>query len=79
MASRTAWAVTAAELLLDTLRVTMPVQAGQARQVASHADRAYRDALWAIGTASLSQQDELYDATVNRGLTVTQALDAIGA
>lgn len=76
---RAEWAVTAAGHLLAALRAiraSQSIEAGLAREDTA---REYSWVLFSIGTVPGNRREEVYDATVNRGMTVTQALDAIGA
>lgn len=80
MAGRAEWAVTTAGYLACALRVIRGEGAGINAEIAGEsADRAYRDALFAIGTVPADRLDYLRAATLIQGLTVTDALDEIGA
>ena len=79
MSQRTAWAVEAAEHLAAALRVIPDGSSIEANQAMQETSQAYQWVLYSIGTIPGSRTDEVYDATVRGGATVTQALDAIGA
>jgi hypothetical protein len=80
MYDRAEWAVTAAEHLLEALKAIATAEGhAEAHLAASDAVAAYRWALFCIGTIPGNRAEDVYDATIFRGVPVTQALDEIGA
>jgi hypothetical protein len=79
MTEREPWAVTAAGYLACALRAIREGRGVNAEMAGESADRAYRDTLFAVGTVPADRLDYLRAATLIRGLTVTDALDEIGA
>ena len=78
--SRVGWAVAAAEYVLPAVKVTWGAGNSIDGEMAlEKAQWLYRDLLYYVGTVPVSRLDEVYDATVFQGATVTAALDAIGA